>query len=486
VELVERRAHECYLTDAMDEAIAARREALLVHRERGDRLREGDTRRWLSRLSWFVGDRAGAEAHARDAIVLLEPLAAGRELAMAYSNMAQLRMLERDLEGTRRWGEPAIALAEELQETEILVHALNNVGTAEFYYGASEGLTKLEQSLALARAAGLEEGVARGFVNVATTAGELRRYALAERYLTDGIAYCRDTDLDSLGRYMTAWLARVQFEQGRWAEATTLAAEALEREGVSAPTRITAQSVIGRLRARRGDPDPWSPLDEGRELASRAEEVQRVLPVALARAEAHWLAGRAESIGPETDAALGLAIRARHAWGVGELLLWRRRAGIEDAMPDVALPAVVTLELAGDSGAAYRAWTNAGCPYEATLALLQSGDVSDLRRALGELRQLGAQRTAAYVARRLREQGIRDLEQGPRAATRANVAGLTARELDVLKLLAAGMRNAQIAQSLVVSPRTIDHHVSAILSKLGVGSRTEAAARAGQLGITDR
>lgn len=485
VELIERRAHECYLIDEMQQAIDGRQEALLVHRARGDRLREGDTLRWLSRLSWFVGDRAGAEAYASDAIALLESLPPGRELAMAYSNMAQLRMLERDLEGTRRWGEPAIALAEELQETEILVHALNNVGTAEFYYGAPEGLPKLQRSLELARTAGLEEGVARGLVNVATTAGELRRYDLAEPYLAEGIAYCNDNDLDSWGRYMTAWLARVHLERGRWEDATALASEVLEREGMSAPTRITAQSVIGRLRARRGDPDPWVPLDDVSELASRAEEVQRILPVALARAEGSWLAGKPEVIGTETDAPLELAIRNSHAWGVGELLLWRRRAGIDDPMPDMALPEAVVLELAGVPAAAYQAWTEAGCPYEAALALLESRDESELRRALNELRQLGAQRTAAHVARRLRERGIRDLEQGPRATTRANAAGLTRRELDVLKLVAAGMRNAQIAQALVVSPRTVDHHVSAILAKLGVASRTEAAVRASQLGLIE-
>ena len=81
---------------------------------------------------------------------------------------------------------------------------------------------------------------------------------------------------------------------------------------------------------------------------------------------------------------------------------------------------------------------------------------------------------------------MRDLRQGPHAATRENPSGLTARELDVLRLVATGMRNSQIAERLVVSPKTVDHHVSAILGKLGVKTRTEAAARANRLGIIEK
>ena len=136
-ELLERRSYECYLIDAIGDAIAARQAALSEHRDRGDRLREGDAHRWLSRLEWFAGDNATAEAHASAAVSLLETLPPGRELAMAYSNMAQLRTLAYNLPQAQSWGLRAIELAEQLDETEILVHALNNVGTAEL--GAGDG-----------------------------------------------------------------------------------------------------------------------------------------------------------------------------------------------------------------------------------------------------------------------------------------------------------------------------------------------------------
>ena len=94
----------------------------------------------------------------------------------------------------------------------------------------------------------------------------------------------------------------------------------------------------------------------------------------------------------------------------------------------------------------------------------------------------GAAPAVAIAARRLRELGER-VPRGPRLKTEANPAGLTAREVEVLGLLAEGLRNAEIAERLVISPRTVDHHVSAILRKLEVGSRSKAVAAAQRLGL---
>lgn len=202
--LLERRAYECYLTDLIPEAIEARREALELHRQRGDRLREGDSHRWLSRLAWFQADHPLAEKEAARAVELLEELPEGRELAMAYSNKAQLRMLATDLHGAVEWGERAIALAERLGETEILAHALNNVGTAELQAGLDSGVAKLERSLQLARAEGLEEHVARACTNLGSVGMVVRGYAFADGVLDRGIAYCQDRDLDSGARTCSA------------------------------------------------------------------------------------------------------------------------------------------------------------------------------------------------------------------------------------------------------------------------------------------
>jgi DNA-binding CsgD family transcriptional regulator len=202
----------------------------------------------------------------------------------------------------------------------------------------------------------------------------------------------------------------------------------------------------------------------------------------LARAEAAWLEGRAQVIDAETEAVLDLARRRRARWFAGELACWRRRVGLDGAAGvDVAEPCA--LELAGDRVAAADAWARLGCPYESALALAHADDGEAVRRAHDELQALGARPAAAIVARRLRERGVRGLPRGPRPATRANAAGLTARELEVLALVASGLHNSEIAERLVLSPKTVDHHVSAILRKLGVRTRGQAAAEAARLDL---
>jgi DNA-binding NarL/FixJ family response regulator len=121
--------------------------------------------------------------------------------------------------------------------------------------------------------------------------------------------------------------------------------------------------------------------------------------------------------------------------------------------------------------------------YETALELLDRDDEESLRRSLEELQDLGARPAANIVLRRLRELGARGVPRGPRPATRRNPAGLTARELEVLELVAQGLRNTEIAGRLVVSERTIDHHVGAILRKLDVRGRTQATTEAVRLGL---
>jgi tetratricopeptide (TPR) repeat protein len=214
VELLERRAYECYLTDLTADAVQARRDALEAYRSLGDRRREANTRRWLSRLAWFEGDNATAEAEAAAAVELLESLAPGPELAMAYSNMAQLRMLAGDNADAVAWGTRASELAERLGETETLVHALNNIGSAEVQDRGSGGIAKLERSLALALEADLEEHVARAYTNLGTLAVVAHDYPVADRHLDAGIAYCEERDLLSWTLYMTGWKARSELESG--------------------------------------------------------------------------------------------------------------------------------------------------------------------------------------------------------------------------------------------------------------------------------
>jgi DNA-binding CsgD family transcriptional regulator len=241
--------------------------------------------------------------------------------------------------------------------------------------------------------------------------------------------------------------------------------------------------VLGLIRARRGDPDVWPPLDEAIALAEPSGELQRIGPAATARAEASWLEGEDDAVAEDTEAALALAIRRQSAWTIGELACWRRRAGVKETITaEVAEP--YAAELAGGWARAAELWTAIGCPYEAAIALAGADDDDALRRALEDLHRLGALPAAAIVARRLRERGVRGLPRGPRATTRENPAGLTAREVEVLELVAQGLRNADIAERLFLSEKTVGHHVSAILRKLDVRTRGEASVEAARLGVS--
>jgi DNA-binding NarL/FixJ family response regulator len=161
---------------------------------------------------------------------------------------------------------------------------------------------------------------------------------------------------------------------------------------------------------------------------------------------------------------------------IGELACWRRRAGVREAAPaGVAGP--YAFELAGDAAGAAQAWLDLGCGYEAAVVLCCAGEADGLRRALAEFQRLGARPAAAMAARRLRELGARDLPRGPRESTRANPSQLTLREAEVLELIGQGLRDAEIAERLFLSRRTVHNHVSAILRKLGVSTRTQAAAQ---------
>jgi DNA-binding CsgD family transcriptional regulator len=235
---------------------------------------------------------------------------------------------------------------------------------------------------------------------------------------------------------------------------------------------------LGPARAGAGPsptrgPDHRTPLERAQAIGESVGDLQWLAADAAAGAECAWLEGRHAEIGPTTQAAFELSLRQRAPSFIGELGLWRWRPGLLDEPPAEA-GEPYSHQIAGDWTRAASYWRENGCRYQAALALADSHDGKALRQALDELQALGVRPAAAIIARRLRELGERGLPRGPRPKTRANPARLTARELEVLRLLTEGLRNAQIAERLVLSGKTVDHHVSAVLRKLEVRSRGEA------------
>ncbi|HEV2405653.1 MAG TPA: response regulator transcription factor, partial [Ktedonobacterales bacterium] len=474
-ELFARHAKECFLADQFPTALASGREAIERMRTAGDRLREAKALRELSYHLRCTGHAQDAVAAGTQAVSLLEESGPGRELAMAYANIAYLKLNMDDVEGTVAFGRRALALADELGGIETQIHVLNTLGTLELLSGALEGVAKLRRSLDLASEAGMEEHVGRAYVNYCWAATRSRRYGDFESFLAPGLEYTGERGLVFWRHYVLAYGARRALDQGRWSEASDLAQQVFRDPRTGGP-RIQALVTLALIRARRGDPECWPLLDEARDLAAPTGELQHIAPVAAARAEAAWLEGRPSAVIEAIAPALALAARQHVPWLIGELTSWQWRAGATTSSDGAAEP--YASEMDGDWEAAARSWEERGCPYEAALARAGATDERTLRAALSALQALDAHATARVVARRLRELGARDLPRGPRASTRANDSHLTARELEVLEFVVQGFRNADIAARLYLSPKTVEHHISAILAKLGVGSRTEAIAHA--------
>src|SRR5262245_44088613 len=479
--LFECRSYECYLTGQIEEALQARRAALELWRQLGDARRQGENLRWMSRINWGLARKNEAERYAIEAVRILESVPSGPELAMAFSNRAQLRRLSDERDEAVLWGSRAIELAEQLGATDTLVHALNNVGTAEWLAHNEQGRRRLEESLRLALANDLQDHAGRAYTNLATAALRARDYPLALRHLEDGIAYTTQHDLDFYSLYMTAWRGRARFEQGDWEAAADDAGFVLGQRRVWPTMKISALAVLGHVGVRRGDPTAAQLLDEARALAEGTGERQRVAPVAAARAEAAWLEGDLEGVKREARLVLEMAKRHDDPWIRGEFSFWLWRAGGAPETDDtVAAP--YALQMRGDWRAAAAAWREIGCPYEEAVALAD-GDEATQRAALGIFDRLGAGPAAERLRQALRASGVRGIPRGPRASTRENVAGLTNRQLEVLALIADGLSNSEIADRLFISPKTVDHHVGAVLAKLDAGTRAEAASIAIHSGV---
>jgi DNA-binding CsgD family transcriptional regulator len=484
--LLERRADECYLTAELEEAIDAQQEAVDIRRGLRDRIAEGNALRALSRLLFFAGRTDEGEPIALEAVDLLQRGPPGHDLAMAYGNISQRRMVVDERDAAIEWGTRALQLAQRLGDTEAQVYALTNMGMAQADVGIDGGKDMLMRALALARSSGLDEHAGRALNGLVMWPIRMRQFNEIGSYLEDGLEFCEQRGLDTWRLYLLACRASVELARGEWDAAADSAELVLRNPRSARVARVWALTTRGLIRARRGDPDASESLGEAHEHAGPAGELMQISPETAARAELAWLAGASATVKRITEPALALGIERGIAWVVGELAYWRWQAGVDEQLPTALLAEPYRLSITGDWAAAAQLWREIGCPYEAALALGGADEEPALRQALEELRGLGARPATAIVARRLRALGVRGVPRGPRPSTQENPAGLTTRELEVLALVAEGLRNAEIAERLIVTRKTVDHHVSAILRKLDAPTRGQAAAAALRLGLLPR
>jgi ATP/maltotriose-dependent transcriptional regulator MalT len=473
--LFEELAQAAYTVGRLDDAFPALEQAIALFREAGDEAAVGRCLRILSRFQWYAGEGEAARTRGLEAVAVLEPLGESNELARAYSGVSQLAMLSDDDEQALEWGGKALRLAERLGDERTRAHALVNVGGVEVQLDP-DATSSLLEAHAVADRVGDRHEATRALVNLGFSLLCWARPGPADRYTRKALAYAREHEVDTLAPYAATMLAWLRLRAGDWEAAEQAAGDAAAGGGNVA--QLLAQTVLAELAVRRGDADAGTRVAELAAEAERTGELQRTVPVLELEITSALLAGAKPSIDVERVAAVA---RSSKGFDAARAAAWAAVAGhrVEAREPKSGPYAAM---LRCDWRGAADAFGEVGWSYDRALMLSFLDDEQQLLEALEIARSLAAGPLARRVSRRLRELGM-TVPRGKRASTRANPAGLTARELEVLGLLLGELTNAEIAERLVVSTRTAEHHVTAVLRKLEVTTRREAAHRARELGL---
>jgi DNA-binding CsgD family transcriptional regulator len=482
--LQEGLAVEYLLLDRLDDSEAALRAALRYRRELGDDLRVGEDLSLLSDVLCYQC-RGEASAHAaQESLAVLQLLPAGPELAEAHIGVAQaMTSAGRHAEALDGIAQ-ALELAERLGRNDIASSALMAKGDCLIDSG-HDGISFMEQALQLALEAHAEQQVCGAYVCLEDACLSLQRLDEIDRYFRAGMAIGERRELRSSTRCMRVEHADMMLLLGKWDEAAQVCTEILAIPGVSPWNQLYPLRILGTIGGRRGESGHAELLDRSAAFAARGMSVPWLTQVRAVQAELLWLAGEPDLACKEAAEAYDQALGRTDLWRLGSVAIWLSRLGARvDSRAGVDLPEPYALEIAGDWQGAVVAWERLGRTYDAALArVVNSADEAELRGALAVLDDLGARATAAAARRRMKELGITSIPRGPRAATRAGPAGLTAREQEVLALLSAGLPDKEISRRLFISERTVHHHVSSILAKIGAPTRLAAVREAARMGV---
>jgi DNA-binding CsgD family transcriptional regulator/tetratricopeptide (TPR) repeat protein/energy-coupling factor transporter ATP-binding protein EcfA2 len=456
--LLDEYGWELYNAHRFTDAVLAGRRAVTLYQGLDEPVACGEALLRLSRHVYMTGDTEAAVRAVEQAIALLEPLLPAPELAHAYAQQGALQALVGASEQAVATLTRARALAEQAERPDLVALALNYLGTAVCELEGSLGLVHLRDSLAVALAAGAHEYAARAYTNLGELLYRFGRFDELERCVTEGLAFTRERGFWSHAYNLEVHRCLLLVRGGRWAEAETALRALVERVDEPGMLFVYSAPPLARLLARRGSPEAGPLLELAWERAVRQQTVLGIAYAGTAYVEWAWLHGRRERVAEVAD----VVRRATRSPGClplrAEFLRYLRRI-VPGADWDGAAVAPVP----------------PGDRYEHALALGDSGKEDAMQEALRLLDQLGAAPAASRVRQRMRHLGIERIPRGPRPATRANRAGLTPRQLDVLGLVADGLTNSEIADRLVLSVRTVDHHVTAVLDKLEVPTRRHAA-----------
>ncbi len=476
-------SYECYLTNRIKEAIIYQGRALNLWKAKNNIEKTGNCMRFLSRLWWYEGNHTQAESYATQAVETLENQPSSRAKAMAFSNMSQLKMCSGLTAECLSWGEKTIAIAQGLEDQEVLSHVLNNIGTIQIWIPSSrqKGIDLLLQSLDIALKNAYHEHAARAYTNLICCGMDIKDYVFAEKTLKAGIHYCEERNLDALISCLISCKARWNLETGNWTEALDIAERLIKNENLVPIAKIEALVVAAKIKMRRGDAGAVPMLLEAMPKAFGMMELEYMIPVMTGLLEYEWINGERVIEEKALEQIMDMVGHMGNIFKNSEFAYWllkarNQRAPLKKFYEGYQVPDKKA------AGTAAALWEKLGCPYEQALILFEGNEI-DKRKAIGIVHKLGAHTVYEKMKLQMRASGIKSIPRGIRKTTQSNAAFLTERELGVLQLLQEGMQNKEIAARLFISAKTVDHHISSILFKLDVNSRAKAVQGAIHQGI---
>jgi DNA-binding CsgD family transcriptional regulator/tetratricopeptide (TPR) repeat protein len=472
-ELLDSLGEQLDIIDRWEDTANTRSEAAALWHKLGDFARESESLLALAWGLWCECRGADFRRTADAALRLAQPLGPSPQLANASIALAYRHNIDSRYQDGLALLQHVRDMSEELGLGDVLSDALNVEARILRAIG-DDWTVPMRAALEIALSGGHEFRAGNAFGNMHWMYCDDLRHEEAEQIYNEALAYCDVHDIRNCMALLLGERAGVLEKLGRWDECVSITHAMLDEQSLAPTGRIVPLTFQAKVMARRGQDGYWQNLDEALRSATGLEEPIWLLFVHLARIEAYWLEGRMDAAVEELD-------RIRYAFGGvtlvqrGWLALWKRR--LTGIVHPIDLEPFAS-QLSGDGARAVGGWDRLGYRYEAALALFDTKEEASLRESLSRLVDLGAEATARLVRRTMRDLGIRGIPAGARRATKAHPRGLTAREQQILQLISEGRSNEEISATLFISVRTVEHHVSAILGKLGVSTRQGAAKEA--------
>ena len=471
-------AYEEYLVTGAEGIVE---HAIELRREMGDVSGLGQSLMVASRIAWQHAKGSLAVEYAEEAARVLEPVGQD-DLAMAYSTISQLAMIASDEARAVAYADKALSLVAP-GPGRTRIHALNNKGSAWMLNHFPDGIDELEESFRSATELGLSYDAGRAAINLAWGYLVHLEPGPAEQWLSESSRLVATAEMPTFESHVNALWGLHAAVKGEWRQAEDRVGKVLADETFQEPTAALAESVLARTLVRRGDRGSWTAVESAWVKANATGEIQHIARAGSIIAEYTWFGGSVtDGLVGELRTTLDRCVQLDASLFIGELALWLRLAGLIDEMPENSWEPYARLGR-GDWQKVAGWFANNGVPYERAVAL-SLGEDEAMLQGLAIADSLGARPLSSMLRSALAASGVEGVPKRPRQVQLEQVVeGLTARQVEVLQLLGEGLANAEIADRLFLSTRTVDHHVSAILTRLAAKNRSQAVhiARRAQL-----